>query len=96
MKISIVDCRRTRCVVVEGKLVEPWTSELIAVCEKARADIGVRKLIVDLKSLTCISAEGEDVLLLLMAENFRIRSHGVFTREVVRQLSCRLGPSAER
>ena len=37
LKISIVDGRRQRRVILEGKLIAPWTAELKTACKTARA-----------------------------------------------------------
>ena len=52
LKISLVDGQRERRLIVEGTLVAPWASELAIACEKARADLEGRELIVDLRGLT--------------------------------------------
>ena len=96
MKISIVDGQKRRYVVLEGGLIRPWVEELRTVCQQARADRAIRELIIDLRNLTMISAEGEEVLLQLMREGFRIRSHDVFTKQVLRQLTSRLEPRTQR
>ena len=96
MKISIVDGQKRRYVVLEGGLIQPWVGELRTVCQQARADRAIRELIIDLRNLTMISAEGEEVLLQLMREGFRIRSHDVFTKQVLRQLISRLEPRTQR
>jgi anti-anti-sigma regulatory factor len=90
LKISTTDSQRRRYLVVEGKLIEPWTGELRDACEKARADLGVRELIVDLRSLTLISEEGEEVLLQIMGNGLKILPHGVFARQIVKQVALRL------
>ena len=69
-----------------GKLIPPWTVELATAGEKARADLHGRELIVDLRSLTAIGAQGESVLLQLMSERVKLRC-GVFTKEVLRRLA---------
>ena len=48
MKISVVEARNQRRVVLEGKLLAPWVTELRTVCEKARADLQKRELVIDL------------------------------------------------
>jgi hypothetical protein len=85
LKISLVDGQRQRRLIVEGTLVAPWGSELAIACEKARADLDGRELIVDLRSLTGIDPEGERVLLQLMKNKIRLQC-GVFVRELLRQL----------
>ena len=86
LRISVVESPRRCRLVVEGKLIAPWAAELAAECERARADLHGRELIVDLRSLTAISAAGETVLLQLMKnQNVKFRC-GVFMKEVLRRL----------
>jgi hypothetical protein len=85
LKISLVDSQRQRRLIVEGALVAPWASELAIACERARADLQGRELIVDLRSLTGIGPEGESVLLQLMKNKIKVQC-GVFVRELLRQL----------
>jgi hypothetical protein len=86
LKISVVEGSRRRRLILEGKLVAPWASELTTACEAARANLHGRQLIVDLRSLTAISPEGENVLLQLMNEKIQFHS-GVFMKEVLKQLA---------
>ena len=84
-RISLVEGQRERRLIVEGTLVAPWASELAIACEKARADLDGRELIVDLRSLTRIGPEGESVLLQLVKNKTKLQC-GVFVRELLRQL----------
>ncbi len=86
LRISVVESPRRRRLVVEGKLIAPWAAELATACETAKADLHGRELIVDLRSLIAISAEGESVLLQLMREKVKLRC-GVFMKEVLRRLA---------
>lgn len=89
-KISVIDSRTQRRLILEGKLVAPWTTELRTFCEKARADLNERALVIDVKQLTAISQEGENLLLELMKDRVAFRSGGVFTKHVLAQLARRL------
>jgi hypothetical protein len=89
LKISIIDRGNQRRLVLEGKLVAPWTTELRTACERARADLHHRELVVDIKNLIAISQEGENLLLELMREGTAFRSRGVFTKHVLAQLARR-------
>ncbi len=86
LKISLVDSQGQRRMVVEGMLVAPWTDELANECDKARADLQGRELVVDLRGLTAISPDGENVLLRLMRNKIKLQC-GVYTREILRQLA---------
>ena len=88
-KISIIERRTQRRLVLEGKLVAPWTAELKTACEKARTDLRERELIIDVKNLTAISQEGENLLLELMQDGIAFRSRGVFTKHVLAQIARR-------
>jgi hypothetical protein len=89
LKISLVDSARQRRVVVEGKLIAPWTAELRNACQEARADLGGRELVIEMKHVTTISQEGENVILELLNEGIRFRCDGLFTKQVVKDLTRR-------
>jgi hypothetical protein len=86
LRISIIDSPSQCRLVLEGKLIAPWASELRSECAKARQELQGRELIVDMKNLITISQEGENVLLELMNEGVKFRCCGVFTKHVLRQL----------
>jgi len=89
LKISLVDNARRRRVIVEGKLIAPWTAELRNACQEARAELRGRELVIEMKHITTISQEGENVILELMNGGVKFRCHGVFTKHVVKQLTRR-------
>jgi hypothetical protein len=95
LKISIVDSRTQRRLVVEGKLVPPWTGELRPACEKAKLDLGDRELVVEVKNVTVINQAGENVLFELMKEGVRFHGCGVFTKHMLRQLTRRMKQKAQ-
>ena len=85
LKITVIEGQRRRRVIVEGKLIGPWTAELTSAYQRARTDLEDRELIVDLRGLTAIGPEGADVLLQLIREKVKFLC-GVYTKEVLRQL----------
>jgi hypothetical protein len=91
LKISTIDRRSERRLVVEGKLIQPWVGELRRTWRSAGEDLQGRKLVIDLSSATVISREGEDALLELMREGAKFSCGGVLTKYVVKQLAhkCR-------
>jgi anti-anti-sigma regulatory factor len=89
LKISILDSTGLRLLILEGSLRAPWIDELSRAWTSAHADLQNRKLIVDLKNVTAISQDGENVLLRLMSEGAKFRSRGVLTRHVLRELARR-------
>ena len=94
-KISIVDTRTQRKLVVEGKLSEPWVGELRTTWRNASRDLDGRRLVIDLSSLTVISREGEDAILDLMKQGAKFSCAGILTRHVLKGLAqrCRCTPS---
>ena len=93
LKISLVDNARQRRVIVEGKLIAPWTGELRNACQEARADLHGRELVIEMKHVTTISQEGENVILELINGGFKFRCRGVFTKHVLKQLTRRANKS---
>jgi hypothetical protein len=89
LKISILDTPNYRRLVIEGKLIAPWAAELKNEWRKATADLDGRELVVDVKGLTAVTEDGENVLLELMKEGARFRS-GVFTKQVLKRLARKI------
>jgi hypothetical protein len=90
LKISIIDSSKQRRLVLEGALVAPWAIELHRACESARADLNDRELVVELKTLVAISEEGMTILHSLMSNRVKLRSHGVYTKHLVRQIARKI------
>ena len=90
LKISILEGKKQRRLVVEGKLVAPWSDELKAACERARSGLNGRELVIDLKNITTISRQGEDLLLELMKQGVGFGACGVYTSEILKQVARRL------
>lgn len=88
-KISVIESPGQRRLVLEGKLISPWTTEVESAWRNAAADLHGRKLIVDLANVTVISADGEKTLSQLMREGARFSCAGVLTRHVLKQLARR-------
>lgn len=59
LKICVVESRSERRLILEGKLLAAWVTELRIACEKARADLQNRELVIGLKNLTAISPEAK-------------------------------------
>jgi len=49
----------------------------------------VAKLVIEMKHITTISQEGENVILELINEGIRFRCHGLFAKYVVKELTRR-------
>jgi len=89
LKISVVDSRTERRLVVEGKLIAPWVSELRTAWKAANGEIEGRALVVDVGNVTVISQEGENALFELMREGAKFRCSGVLTKHLIQELARR-------
>jgi hypothetical protein len=76
-------------MVLEGSLVPPWTAEVEDAWRDAKEQLQGRKLIIDLRSVTLISREGESTLLELMRDGARFSCRDVLTKHVLQQLARR-------
>lgn len=93
-KISIIETHGQRRLVVEGKLVRPWTAEVESAWRTAGQHLQGRKLIIDLTNVTLISPDGENILFSLMRDGAKFSCGDVFTKHVLRKLArrCRCKP----
>jgi hypothetical protein len=94
-KISIVDTRTQRKLVVEGKLSEPWVAELRTTWKNASRDLDDRKVVIDLSGVTVLSHEGENAIFDLMKQGAKFSCAGILTRHVLKGLArrCQCTPS---
>jgi hypothetical protein len=90
LKISILDTPSQCRLMIEGKLIGPWATELARVWRQATADLNGRTLIIDVKGLTAITEDGENVLLELMKQGASFRSSGVFTKQVLKRMARKI------
>ena len=89
LRISVIDSRTERRLVLEGKLIAPWVAELRSAWKASNGEIEGRALVVDLENITGLSQEGENALLELMSEGAKFRCRGVLTKHVIQQLRRR-------
>ena len=89
LKISVIDRRTERRLVLEGKLIAPWVAELRAAWQAANGEAGGPALVVDLRNVTAISPEGENALLEIMSDGAKFRCSGVLVRHLIHELAGR-------
>lgn len=89
LKISIVDTEGSRRLVLEGKLLRPWTDEVERAWRGAGEDLGGRRLVIDLANVTLIGPEGENVLLELIRAGAKFSCEGVFNKHLLKELTRR-------
>jgi hypothetical protein len=88
-KISVVERNGQRRLILEGKLVRPWTAEVESAWKSAGEQLQGRKLIIDLTNVTLISPDGENTLFKLMREGAAFSCGDVLTKHVLKQLARR-------
>ena len=88
-RLSMLETDAQRKLVLEGKLVSPWTQEVESAWRLAQEHLEGRKLIVDLTNVTLIGSDGEDTLMNLMREGARFTGCGVLTKHLLKQLARR-------
>ena len=86
LKISVAESRSRRRLILDGKLLAPWVTELRTGCETARVDLQHRELIIALKNVIGISEEGEKTHCLSDKRKSQFRC-GVFIQHVLRHLA---------
>ena len=89
LKISVVDSRTQRRLVLEGRLIAPWVEELRTAWRRASAELDGRELVIDLENVLVISQEAENTLLQMLTDGARFRCSGVLTRHILQQLKRR-------
>jgi hypothetical protein len=89
LRISTIDTRFQRRLILEGKLVEPWLGEFREVCRNASETLKDRKLVIDLTDVTVIGCEAEDTLSELIQQGAKFSCGGVLVKHVVQRLARR-------
>jgi ABC-type transporter Mla MlaB component len=83
LRITVVETLTEQKWTLEGRLVQPWISELKSAwttTENARRE---RKCVVDLTGVTSIDNNGEKLLAELSKEGAELIATGCYTRHVV-------------
>jgi hypothetical protein len=89
LRLSTVETSGRRKLILEGKLVAPWTQEVERAWRSAQEHLEGRKLVVDLRNVTLISRDGENTLFYLMREGAQFTCGGVLTKHLLRILARR-------
>jgi hypothetical protein len=89
LKISLIDSASRRRLILEGALIVPWAAELRRACEEAEAGLHGRELVIEMRHVTAISQEGENVIVDLLNRGIKFCSDGVFSKYVLKQLTRR-------
>ena len=73
-------------MVLEGKLVEPWVTELKKAWQEGNQSLNGHQLIIDLCNVTIISPQAEMILLEMRREGAQFVCGGILNKHMVRQI----------
>jgi len=86
LRITITETLSEQKWTLEGRLVQPWVSELKSCWTRTETARQQRKCVVDLTAVTFIDNSGEKVLTELSKEGADLIAAGVYTRHVVHSI----------
>ena len=86
LRITIAETLTEQKWTLEGRLVQPWISELKSTWTKTENARRERKCVVDLTAVTFIDKNGEKVLAELSKEGAKLIATGCYTRHVVQNI----------
>jgi ABC-type transporter Mla MlaB component len=86
LRITIAETLSEQRWTLEGRLVQPWVSELKSCWAQTETSRRERKCVVDLTGVTFIDKSGEKALTELCKEGAELVATGVYTRHVVHNI----------
>jgi anti-anti-sigma regulatory factor len=86
LRITIAETLSEQKWTLEGRLVQPWVSELKSCWTQTETARRERKCVVDLTGVTFIDRSGEKALTELCKEGAELIATGVYTRHVVHNI----------
>jgi hypothetical protein len=91
LRITVIDTPAEQRWVLQGRLAEPWVSEVRSCWKKSRAARQGKKSVVDLNNVTFIDEAGERLLRILMRMGVSCSARGVYVKHVMEELRGRTG-----
>jgi ABC-type transporter Mla MlaB component len=86
LKITITKTPAEMRWVLQGRLMEPWVSELRANWKKAHRSRKTCTCVVDLNDVTHVDQAGEKLLRALSKEGAQFIANGLYIKHVLQQL----------
>ena len=86
LRVTILETSTEQKFVLEGKLTEPWVSDLESAWNSTRQARRGRMCIVDLRDITLVDESGKRILAAMCIEGVRFIAKGVNTRCLVEEL----------
>ena len=86
LRITTIETAGQRKLVLEGKLVEPWVTELKKAWQEGNQSLNGHQLVIDLCNVTIISPQAEMILLEMRREGAQFVCGGILNKHMVRQI----------
>jgi hypothetical protein len=95
LKITRIDTPTEQRLILEGRLVQPWTADLSSHWEQARRARPERRFIVDLRGITRIDETGERNLALMKSERAEFLARGIRIKHLLKALQSKAGEQTD-
>lgn len=89
LRITRIDSPTEQKLILEGRLADPWSSDLSSHWEEARRAQPERKFVVDLKGVTRIDGAGERALARMKSQGAEFLASGVRTKQLLKDLASK-------
>jgi anti-anti-sigma regulatory factor len=86
LKITITETPTERKWIVQGRLVEPWVSELRTTWKRAHGTKDKRTCVIDLNDVTFVDQAGERLLRAMSRKGAQFMARGLYVKHVLEQL----------
>jgi anti-anti-sigma regulatory factor len=94
LRITKIDTPSEQKLILEGRLTEPWITDLRSHWTEARHAHPERKFVVDLRGVVRIDSAGEGALALMKNEGAGFLASGIRMRHVVKDLEIEARPKS--
>jgi hypothetical protein len=89
LRISLFATATQSRVILEGRMIATDLTRLRTMCTRLKSKANGRALVIDMKGVTLISQEGENLLLQLINNGTKLRVEGVLAKCLLQQLARR-------
>ena len=89
LRITKIESPTEQKLILEGRLAEPWSSELSSHWEEARRAHPERQFVVDVKGVTRIDAGGERALARMKSHGAEFLASGIRMKQLLKDLEIK-------
>ena len=91
LRITVVDDGAEQKWILQGRLTKDSVHELLSIWQTSGNHRCERTVIVDLNDVVAIDQSGERVLAMMIEQEARLLTSGLYTRHLVEDLKVRIG-----